>query len=70
MKASSALCRTFERAGFTLVRSNKHQIWRCPCGHTQVTSPATPGKGRSVENMRAEITRTLRICNQPMEECA
>lgn len=62
MRASSALIARFERAGFQLVRKNGHCVWRCPCGHRQVTSPATPGRGRSVQNTEAEIARTLRIC--------
>jgi hypothetical protein len=70
MQASRALVLSFQRAGFTLVRSNRHSIWRCPCGHAQVTSPATPGKGRSVDNCKADIARTLRACRQPTRECA
>lgn len=64
MRARSALAKAFERAGFTLVRSNKHAIWRCPCGHTKIPAPKTPGKGRAVWNTEALMTRTLRACNQ------
>jgi hypothetical protein len=62
MRAATALTRSFERAGFRLVRSNGHHIWACPCGHRQIVSPATPGRGRSMENTRAEIARVLRAC--------
>jgi hypothetical protein len=70
MRARTALIRTFEKAGFTLVRCNKHAIMRCPCGHTQVSVPTTPGYGRSASNTTAELARTLRACRQKMEECA
>jgi hypothetical protein len=63
MQARSALFKAFERAGFTLVRCSRHAIWRCPCGHAQLTSPTTPGKGRSAWNAEADIARTLRACN-------
>jgi hypothetical protein len=69
MRARSALTRTFERAGFTLVRHTNHAIWRCPCGHAQLAAPGTPGKGRSIANTTAEIARTLRACNQ-QRKCA
>lgn len=70
MRARSALCQTFEQAGFVLVRSNKHHLWRCPCGHTQIPSPKTPGKGRSVWNTEALMTRVLRACQQNVREAA
>jgi hypothetical protein len=62
MRARSEITRMFERAGFTLVRKRNHLIWRCPCGHTQVTCAATPGKGRSTDNTRACMNRTIRAC--------
>jgi len=71
MNAKSTLYAAYERAGFILVRSQNHAIWRCPCGHAQVTSPRTPGKGRAADNCEADIARTLRACKpQPMKECA
>lgn len=69
MRAATALVQSFERAGFRLIRSNGHHIWGCPCGHAVVTVSVTPGKGRSVENSRADMKRTLRACT-PLEECA
>lgn len=70
MRARSALYQTFERAGFTLARSTKHAIWRCPCGHTQIVSPSTPGYGRSMANMTAQIARTLRACKTQQRRAA
>lgn len=70
MRAGTALARMFETANFKLVRKNGHNIWACPCGHTQVTSPATPGGGRGASNARAQIKRTLRICNQTTRSTA
>lgn len=69
MNAKSALYAAYEEAGFTLVRWSNHLIWRCPCGHAQITSPATPGKGRVAQNSAADIARTLRACRpKPTEE--
>lgn len=69
MRASSELVRMFTRAGFDLVRVSKHMIWRCPCGHTQLTCSATPGKGnRSAENTKADIARALRVCAQNQQQ--
>lgn len=64
MTPGNALKKKFLNAGFVLARGggNKHQTWRCPCGHTQVTSPSSPGKGRSIPNMEALLARTLRAC--------
>lgn len=67
MNAKSSLYAAYERAGFTLVRWANHAIWRCPCGHAQLASPTSPGKGRSVNNCKGDITRTLRAC-KPMKE--
>lgn len=62
MRARSALCLAFERAGFTLVREKGHKVWRCPCGHAQVVTAGTPGEGRAARNARALMSRTLRAC--------
>lgn len=64
MRARSTLTLVFERAGFTLARMTNHAIWRCPCGHTQVTAPTTPGRGRSMDNTTAQIARTLKACEK------
>lgn len=69
MRASSALPREFVQAGFTLVRHNKHAIWRCPCGHATITTSRTPGKGRAMWNAQAQKDRILRVCNQRLERC-
>lgn len=69
MLARTAISRSFAKAGFTLVRTNKHEIWRCPCGHRQVTCPSTPSKGgRSIGNTMAELARTVVVCKQRMKE--
>lgn len=70
MRSSSALANLFERAGFRLVRSGRHLIWRCPCGHAQLTTPATPGKGRSIQNSAGDLARALKVCEQNMKEAA
>lgn len=71
MRARSALVAAFERAGFTLIRQRKHMVWRCPCGHAQVTCPSTPGRGRSTDNSHGNLARTLRACSPgSLRECA
>jgi hypothetical protein len=60
----------YENAGFVLVRAKNHNIFRCPCGHTQVSGPCTPGRGRAVPNLKAQINRTLRACAAKLEEKA
>jgi hypothetical protein len=58
----TALDRAFTKARFTLIRHVNHKIWRCPCGHTQVTTAGTRSKGRAFENAMAQLARTLRAC--------
>lgn len=64
----------FDKAGFVLIRAKTHNVYRCPCGHAQVSSPCTPGRGRAVPNLKAQINRTLRACaalkTNLLEECA
>jgi hypothetical protein len=69
MQASTELFLMFERAGFKLARVKKHAVWNCPCGHAQIVSPTTPGKGHARGNAQGEIARTLRTCNQRLREC-
>jgi hypothetical protein len=69
VKASSVLVQALVRAGFTLVRTTKHQTWTCPCGHARISCAVSPGKGRAVENTQAQIRRILRACTL-MEESA
>lgn len=70
MRAQSELIKEFDQAGFTLVRQNNHVTWRCPCGHTIVTVPSSPGKGRAVANTRALMVRTLRACTPQQQRSA
>lgn len=62
MKSTTALVKLFRENGFTLARSKKHPIWRCPCGHAQLVSVSTPCGGRGDINARLQIKRTLREC--------
>jgi hypothetical protein len=68
MRARSALFEAFERAGFTLVRCHRHAVWACPCGHTLVTTPTTPGKGRSTSNSMSRLASTLAACKKNLKE--
>lgn len=62
MDNRKALINYLVSAGFTLIRSRKHLIWRCPCGHTQIPSSGSHHEGRGDQNARALIARTLRAC--------
>lgn len=62
MRNLTALDRLIEEAGFTLVRRTNHKIWRCPCGHTLMTTACTPQRRRGDQNARALISRILREC--------
>lgn len=62
MNDLTALDRAYTEAGFSLVRSRNHKIWRCPCGHTQIASSNSRHGGRGDQNAKALITRTLRAC--------
>ena len=63
MRADRALFKTFEKAGFTLVRCNNHAIWRCPCGHGTVVTSRTPSKGvRSIDNSLRDLRNCLEAC--------
>jgi hypothetical protein len=69
MHAHTALINTLMSAGFTLARKRQHEIWRCPCGHGQITVHSTGGKGRGDINARKQMARTLRECTA-LKECA
>jgi len=62
MRARVALVNLYEGAGFVLVRCTGHAVWRCPCGHTTVTTPTTLGRGSAWANCQALMKRTLRAC--------
>jgi hypothetical protein len=70
MNQRGALANFLVSAGFTLIRSNKHQIWGCPCGHGRVTVSNSRHGGRGDNNARAEIARTLRACKPRQENAA
>lgn len=71
MRAYTALATLYEQSGFTLVRKKKHPIWRCPCGHAQITESSSCHGGRGDINARTRIARTLRACAARMlKECA
>lgn len=67
MRSVSALVKLFRENGFTLLRQTNHQIWRCPCGHTQIVSSGSPSGGRGDHNCKARIRRTLRECEQNLK---
>ena len=62
MKSTTALVLLFQEHGFTLARAKNHPVWRCPCGHAQITTISTPAQGRSEANAKALIKRTRRAC--------
>lgn len=70
MHAHTALTKALEQGGFTLKRKRQHEIWSCPCGHTQITVHSTGGKGRGDINARTQAARTLRECALMRENAA
>lgn len=69
MRQVDELVKLFKQEGFTLARHTNHMVWNCPCGHTRVTTPGSPGKNnRSDENTRALMRRTLRACTPTPQE--
>lgn len=46
------------KAGATLIRSRKHNVWRLPDGRIFVT-PRSPSDPRSVRNCLAQLKRML-----------
>jgi hypothetical protein len=62
----------FAANGFVMIRSRKHEIWRCPCGHTQIVSSCTRQGGRGDMNCKSRIARVLRECGtrQPAQEAS
>lgn len=63
MRSITAIDHMMTAAGFTLVRQSNHRVWRCPCGHAQITSHCSPCGGRGDQNMKAKLARTVRACN-------
>lgn len=66
MRSVTEVTRLHEQAGFTLARMKNHQVWRCPCGHTQLIVNTSPSYGCGDTNARLRIKRTLRICAQKL----
>jgi hypothetical protein len=64
MRTKTALLRHLLKEGFTLVRQTNHAIFRCPCGHQQISLSLTHQEGRSDQNDRALIARVLRECEE------
>jgi hypothetical protein len=62
VKSTTALVKLFKENGFTLIRDKNHQIWGCPCGHTQLVSSGSPCGGRADRNAASQIRRTLKVC--------
>lgn len=64
MRDHTALARLLAQANFTLVRAANHEIWRCPCGHVQLTIAKTSGGGSGFTNAKLQIKRAVRECSQ------
>lgn len=65
MRDQTEITQMFLAAGFKLARRGGHPIWRCPCGHAQISAPSTPGGGnRSRPNTKSLLARTARACSQ------
>ena len=56
-RPEATIARAFDRAGWVLVRSRKHQIWRCPCRKHTYTMAHSLGRGRALNNTIQQIKR-------------
>ena len=70
MRDVKKLVKLFEENGFTLARQRNHMIWRCPCGHAQITVPTSPGKPTNLTAGVAYLNRTKRACKPTRKEMA
>jgi len=70
MKDVDRVVKLFRENGFTLARWKNHPVWRCPCGHVQITTSNLKGsnRGRGDDNVLAQIKRESRICKIKLEE--
>lgn len=65
MRGGTEITQMLKKAGFELLRKNKHEVWGCPCGHALITVAATgDGKGSAAINIRTRLARTLKTCEQ------
>jgi len=62
MNSVTAMFKLFTDADFTLVRWKNHPIFRCPCGHRQVSTSGSHCEGRGATNAQLLIRRVLREC--------
>jgi hypothetical protein len=67
MRDGKALAELLDKAGFILVRWNKHQIWHCPCGRHRITAASTCGGGSGFTNARLQLARAQRDGCKPNE---
>ena len=70
MNAITEQTAMYRQAGFTLARTDRHQIWRCPCGHAQLVDKTTRGGGSGSGNSKARLNRTLKECKRRLREHA
>jgi hypothetical protein len=62
MNSVTEMLKLFTDAKFTPVRNKNHPIFRCPCGHRQVSTSGSHCEGRGTTNARLLIQRVLRQC--------
>jgi hypothetical protein len=64
------LINALKKAGFTLLRHNRHMVWGCPCGHDLITIASTKQTGSGDTAAYALMNRILRGCEQRRKEAA
>lgn len=62
MNSVTEMLSLFTDAKFEPVRNKNHPIFRCPCGHRQVSTSGSHCEGRGATNARLLIRRVLRQC--------
>lgn len=53
--------------GYTVHRNRVHPIYRCPCGHAQITGSKTGYKGSGDTWITSLMARQLRVCKANLE---
>lgn len=64
------LVNALDKAGFTLLRRNKHMIWDCPCGHDRITISCSRQRGSGNTAAYAQMARILRECGPRRKDAA
>lgn len=60
-KPEVKLRQALTNAGWTRVRRNSHEVWRCACGEHSTAIATTHGRGRGLANKVSELSSPTRF---------